>query len=325
MTKIKTKYSLQEIAAARGGICLDDNYQNVHQKVEWQCHNGHKWTALIKNILYNNSWCPHCKISIGENICKSYLESIFQRSFEKCRPTWLVNENGNLLELDGYCKSLGIAFEYNGEQHYSNNNPWGNNLLVRQSWDDLKKKLCKENDVKLIVIPQLFTRLKLKNLKKYLKQECTKEGIELPANYDDLEIDLNNILERPAFVEYKNIAKSKGGKCLSQNYINCTTKLTWQCHLGHIWEAQPYSIKNGSWCPHCAKTAVPRFEDVKKIIEDKNGIMLDNIYVNCATKISVKCNVCLHIWKVSLNKIKAGRWCPKCANKKRTGRKKNKE
>lgn len=51
----------------------------------------------------------------------------------------------------------------------------------------------------------------------------------------------------------QEIAKRKNGKCLSKKYINSQTKLTWQCREGHIWKAIPNNIKNGKWCPYCAR------------------------------------------------------------------------
>ena len=43
-----------------------------------------------------------------------------------------------------------------------------------------------------------------------------------------------------------SLAKARGGKCLSTEYINISTKLQWQCAKGHIWEA----VYNKSWCQH---------------------------------------------------------------------------
>ena len=46
-------------------------------------------------------------------------------------------------------------------------------------------------------------------------------------------------------------AKEKGGKCLSKEYINNSTKLTWQCKEGHTWEGKPNDIQQGKWCQQC--------------------------------------------------------------------------
>ena len=51
--------------------------------------------------------------------------------------------------------------------------------------------------------------------------------------------------------EIKEIAEERGGKCLSEEYINNKTKMEFQCIKGHKWMARPKSIKEGTWCPLC--------------------------------------------------------------------------
>jgi len=50
----------------------------------------------------------------------------------------------------------------------------------------------------------------------------------------------------------QKIAASRGGLCLSSNYINNHTKLLWKCFMGHEWQARPSDIiQKGLWCPDC--------------------------------------------------------------------------
>jgi hypothetical protein len=310
----KTSISLQKLAASRGGKCLSSTYRTLQDKVEWECSKGHKWYATIHAVFHINTWCPQCSIGIGENICRLYFETIFQKPFIKIKPSWLLNEKNNRLELDGYCAQLGIAYEYNGEQHYTEVKMWNKrSLSVRQAWDALKIQLCKENNVKLIVIPQLYTRLKLKNLQNFIKLEMIKQDIIVPNNYDNIQFDLSKLTETVAFTEYKRIAESKGGKCLSNVYLNNKTKLEWQCEKGHVWQAKSLSIKRGSWCPYCAGKATMKFNKVKELVESKSGTLLSNEYKNSMKKLEIKCNICEHEWWASVNSIKHGYWCPNCA------------
>jgi hypothetical protein len=46
--------------------------------------------------------------------------------------------------------------------------------------------------------------------------------------------------------EMQEIAKSKGGECLSEKYVNAHSKLEWKCSRGHIWSATPSNIKKAS-------------------------------------------------------------------------------
>lgn len=47
-------------------------------------------------------------------------------------------------------------------------------------------------------------------------------------------------------------AMARGGQCLSQNYVNSLSKLTWLCHRGHEWTAPLAAIRVGKWCKQCA-------------------------------------------------------------------------
>ena len=53
--------------------------------------------------------------------------------------------------------------------------------------------------------------------------------------------------------QFKQLAKSRGGLCLSEQYIDSYTKLKFCCSEGHEWLARPGNVKNNnSWCPQCA-------------------------------------------------------------------------
>lgn len=51
----------------------------------------------------------------------------------------------------------------------------------------------------------------------------------------------------------REIARSRGGLCLSEHYTNNVTKLQWQCSNGHTWWATPARVKHSTWCPECAR------------------------------------------------------------------------
>lgn len=52
----------------------------------------------------------------------------------------------------------------------------------------------------------------------------------------------------------REVAKERGGKCLSPEYVNNKTALLWQCADGYCWKAVPQDIKRGTWCPVCARS-----------------------------------------------------------------------
>merc|ERR1712194_453120 len=124
----KSSFSLDDatqIAYGRGGYCLSRHYTNTTEKLRWQCASGHTWSANLNNVKNNGTWCPECSRFKNENDIKHIFEQIFTGfNFITCRPSFLKRHTGGRLELDGYCAALGIAFEYNGEQHYDAKHFW---------------------------------------------------------------------------------------------------------------------------------------------------------------------------------------------------------
>jgi len=113
--------------------------------------------------------------------------------------------------------------------------------------------------------------------------------------------------------EMQEIARGRGGVCLSTNYTNSKTKLRWQCKSGHRWKAAPNRIKRGSWCPACAR--LPRkwsLERAQNLARERDGMCLSTNDTNCSAKLRWQCGQG-HQWEATIYNIALGRWCPACA------------
>ena len=139
-----------------------------------------------------------------------------------------------------------------------------------------------------------------------------KEGMWCPYCH----IGRNGNPFRTCITQLKEIAENKGGKCLSKTY-HSRNKLEWECNKRHNWKATSASIKKGSWCPICAGNTRLTIHDMYKLSASKNGRCLSYEYTNVDTKLIWECGICLNKWLATTNKIKSGRWCPKCAHVKR--------
>src|SRR5690242_16532731 len=95
--------------------------------------------------------------SKGEQKCREVLTKLFGRPFVKARPDFLKNPmTGMNLELDCYCAELGLAIEYDGQQHYKYNKYFHRNeegYLKQRYRDEFKKYACKKNGVRLVKVP----------------------------------------------------------------------------------------------------------------------------------------------------------------------------
>lgn len=311
--KYDTIENMHKIAAERSGKCLSPEYLGAHEKLIWQCYFGHEWTAK-PNAIKTGSWCPKCCDGIGERLCRLIFETIFKHPFPKIRSDWLKRESGKNLELDGYCSELGVAFEYNGSQHY----PGRKTIYPNSKYDNEKIKICAKNNVKLFIIEEIINMSKYKDILKQIKEQDYSINI-------NIDIPICNIYKTNQselqFKEIKAIAELRGGKCLSNVYVDSVFKLDFECGIcNYTWKASPNSIKNGCWCPRCANKCIG-IDNAYELATNKNGICLSDKYINSTQKMLWQCELG-HKWKASYNQIQSDGWCPICSVTVRAQKKK---
>jgi hypothetical protein len=313
----------QETAIKRGGKLISDNI-SFSEKLIWECDAGHTWSATYQNVIYKYSWCPYCNSSFSENICRQYLEAIFEKKFIKIRPTWLVNNSGRAMELDGYCEELGLAFEHQGLQHYETITSFSENIEAVQKRDEIKKNLCNKFNIILLEIPALFYLTAIDDLHTVISSQLDKSNIKydlskLKPVTQVIDLDVVNLVEKEKELQkIKDIAKSKGGVCLSTNYTGYNCKVDLCCEYKHTWTTTAASIKNNHhWCPICSHKGIITIEDMQKIATERGGLCLSKEYINNHLKLEWQC-ACGNIWLATYNNIQSGKWCPKCGVIKRS-------
>jgi hypothetical protein len=86
---------LEEIAEQHKGRCLISHYENIRQKLVWECQFGHRWSTSVNSVLYSNSWCPRCagnqKLSLTE------LKQLAGEKGGKCMAAEYSNSKDKLL------------------------------------------------------------------------------------------------------------------------------------------------------------------------------------------------------------------------------------
>jgi len=118
--------------------------------------------------------------------------------------------------------------------------------------------------------------------------------------------------------DLQDFAEIKGGKCLSEKYINNALGISWLCRCGFIWEATWQRIKLGNWCPECARKHIGdcnrkyNINDLEKFANKNGGICVSENYFNLNEQIMWQCN-CGLIWEQSWKNLKVATfWCRKC-------------
>jgi len=130
-------------------------------RTNWRLARTKIRTQLTAEGLIKPKW-KH-ELSLFHAVRKKYPDTLYQY-----RPAWLGRQS-----LDLYIPSLNTAIEYQGMQHYHPIVFFGGEeaLSQRQELDQLKKRLCEENGVRLIEWPYHVEPVE-KNLRLMLMQEA---------------------------------------------------------------------------------------------------------------------------------------------------------
>ena len=312
---------MKELARLKGGWCLSNKYTNSQTHLRWRCRNGHEWQAAPSHIKHSGTWCATCAVGVSERICRAILEKIFGTSFPKKKPSWLVSSRGTRMELDGYSEKAGIAFEYQGIQHFVKNAHFHSGrvtLRSRQADDRLKAALCKQRGVVLLQIQYTVPHAKLgHHIRALIGIHGIGENVNAIRNRTrtgKIDIFALNAYSPAHMLEMQKLANQRGGECLSKAYVNNTTKLRWRCKREHIWSASPSMIKVGHWCPDCAGNRRLTLDHMKTLARKRGGNCLAEEYCGGKSKILWKCAKG-HTWKAKPDNIKTGKWCPYCAKR----------
>ena len=121
------------------------------------CKNSYE--ASIYHRTYSGSGCPKCKMNHGEIRIYNYLKNMGfkffqQHSFPDCK-------NKKSLKFDFYLPNSNLCIEYQGKQHYY---PYDfktfsyttDNAIKKYNYtlnnDEIKRKYCKDNNIRLLEI-----------------------------------------------------------------------------------------------------------------------------------------------------------------------------
>jgi hypothetical protein len=107
-------------------------------------------------------------------------------------------------------------------------------------------------------------------------------------------------------------AARRGGRCVSESYVDSLTLMEWECAQGHRWRAVAHSIRQGHWCKKCADAKLRHsVHALHSVAAERGGRCLAQLYSNSQVKLEWECKIG-HRWLASFNSIKQGSWCPEC-------------
>lgn len=309
-----------KIALENGGECLDKEYLASNLKMKFKCIDNHEWEAR-PNDIKRGTWCPSCRSNKTENLVRQFFETVFDQPFKAASPDWLIITGERKMIIDGYNKSLKIAFEYHGIQHYQYtphfHDKQNKSLKEQQIRDERVRTLAVQNKVKLVEIKYITDGYTKEDFVNYMKSVIEDNlGVEVTAQHLDKFNELPFASSK--LNELRAIAKSMKGECLSTKYIGTHSKVKWRCQEGHEWESVAKSVKKGHWCPYCNGhlRAGNLMDDINAVIEPLGGVCLSKDAKTLRDKLEFTCVHNHKFTKTGESIVYRQSWCPYCAKNK---------
>jgi len=295
---------MQKIAQEKGGKCLSKTYINTDTHLLWQCANGHQWKAVPNSVKNQGTWCPQCAGNLPSNI--EEMQEIAEKRGGKCLSE---NYRSNHKHLLWQCAE---GHKWRATPAHIKQGEWcpqcaGNVPLTLEEMQKIAKEHGGECLSKIYI--NYYAKLLWKCAKGHQWKTAPaniKHGTWCPQCGGNFPLSLEKI---------QIIAQERGGKCLSNAYVNANTPLLWECAQGHQWEAIPSSVKNNrTWCPQCGGSFPLTIEEMREIAQERGGQCLSETYINNQTLLLWEC-ANKHQWKAIPSNVKGGTWCPSCQNR----------
>jgi len=243
----------QRIAASRGGECLSGAYlPGVH--LQWRCAQGHVWRATYASVR-QGSWCPACARA-NRRCTLEEMQALAAARGGRCLSVRYTDCHTPLeweCALGHRWKALPTDIKHSGA--------WCRKCAQRRNAHTIgeMQEIARARD------GQCLSRVYTNNLTA-LKWRCAMGHCWKATPNRVIQgawcRQCANDKKRYTLERMQALAASRGGRCLSERYINTKTHLMWECARGHAWKAIPHSVLNGSWCPQCA--VLDRTRDPKK-------------------------------------------------------------
>jgi transcription initiation factor IIE alpha subunit len=154
-------------------ILLSTEYKNNRSRLDYICPKGHQNQTTWARFQRGHR-CPECNEYKGERRLKKILEQIYPSMTIRCQDSlgFLRRQR-----VDFSVRDLGLAFEYDGEQHFRpirfkgmSENQAKQRFKRQRKWDIQKNELCEKNEYTLIRVAY-YEDLTVENVKSKIKEK----------------------------------------------------------------------------------------------------------------------------------------------------------
>jgi hypothetical protein len=293
---------MQLIARAQGGKLLSKSFEHSDVPLLFRCARGHEWRAGATSIA-EGTWCRACK---EEN--------------------WLEVVRARAKEQGGKCLSPRCR-------------GWADRLLFEcalgHRW---KAEALQVKQGRWCPLCRRAPRLDIEQMRSLARErggECLSEryvGHETNLRWRCAEGHVWSA--RPASViqgswcricrrgqgrprrflgieVMREMARERGGECLSEEYYGIGDRLRWRCARGHEWVTVANNVRRGGWCPTCSHGTLGSLGRMRALAHERGGRCLSRSWNDHSQPLLFECSRG-HRFKAKAGPIKSGVWCPIC-------------
>ena len=327
--------AIQDYATAHGFRCLSTSYDNRKSRLEWECPNGHRWSATYP-YMRQRPGCHKCRVEERQQHVLEKCHQIARLHGGQCLST---NYRGCNAKMQWRCAE---GHEWASSYQRIHSGAWcpvcarvkGPQLAltVLSEMRDLAKTLggwCLSHRYRRKKIPLLWEckyghRFEMARYKVQTGHWCPVCEAEAAAwkahKIQAREVPRN--AGRLATAQF--YAQYHGGACLSTQWRGTRHHMSWECEFGHRWVSQFRNIQEGIWCPVCGEekrattldrsrgmVRVDDLEEAEYWAEQIGCTWVGGLVSRSGRTHWYTCGAG-HIWETEQAGDFAGSWCPEC-------------
>lgn len=257
-----TKRRFQDLLGERGIVCREGGYLGQTARQHFRCHCGHEWETEARKILEGHGCLVCATARRAQQLMPSDGLERLQRAAAAHGGRLLADAYGGLRKKYLCECAQGHCWWVKGAR------------VLEGHWCDL---CAVSRRVEAVSKPERLSDLHAtarshggeclddtyRGRNARYRFRCAK-GHEWSA-LGNLVLrgtwcmQCSNQAKRGTIERMQEVARERGGRCLSETYVSSKTRLVWECHLGHVWSATPDNvIHRGAWCPNCFRLRITK-------------------------------------------------------------------
>ncbi|WP_425953204.1 hypothetical protein [Ralstonia pseudosolanacearum] len=246
---------LQQVARQAGGECLSTRYSYNAAVYRFRCRLGHEFETRGDRAL-RGSWCPCCApIQRGKAWRDPTGLARIQEAARKRGGEWLPQPYARM--TDAYRFRCAEGHEWAAPGSAVVHGKWCRLCADKASSDAFRRK-DGLNELRRIAQEHGGQCLAhhYENARARYQFRCAQGHEWATQGWSVFRgawcLKCANSRNKLGIETMREMAAERGGRCLSDTYVNVVTKLEWECARGHRWHSTPRNIRAGHWCAQCS-------------------------------------------------------------------------